>query len=184
MKHIFIASLLLILIAGPAFGAGKSDSESKKDYIQLIRENPNVIPLDPNDPGRDVRALRRDPNKNPERKPGPINIQKTLGGTWNQGIPTFFRLPVALGPEDLKAGKVEVAFFGAAVDISTGQRGTGYGPLHIRMGDIVGGWGELPVLASGHPVAGDVDWTQELVAVDYGYSHIDILSQERSVLPV
>ena len=184
MKQCIIAILLIAVFSSAAFAAEKSDPKAKKDYIQMIRENPNAIPLDPEDPTRDVRLMRRDPKKNPQRKPGPINIQKTLGGTWSQGIPTFFRLPVALGPEDLKAGKVQVAFFGAGVDISTGQRGTGYGPMAVRMGDIVGGWGELKVLSSGHPVAGDVDWTQELVAVDYGDAPIDILSQERSVLPV
>ena len=184
MRHVLLTMMVLVLIASPIFAAGKAETKAKKDYIQLLRDNPNAIPLDPDDPSLDARKLRRDPKDNPKREPGPINIQKTLGGTWNMGIPTFFRLPVALGPEDLKAGKVEVAFFGAAVDISTGQRGTGYGPLAVRMGDIVGGWGEVSALASGHPVAGDVDWTQELKAVDYGDAPIDILSQERSVLPV
>ena len=136
MKQAPIAILLLALLVSPAFAAEKAGAKSKKDYIQLIRENPYAIQLDISDPTVDVRKMRRDPNDNPERKPGPINIQKTIGGTWNLGIPTFFRLPVALGPEDLKVGKVEVAFFGAPVDISTGQRGTGYGPLAVRMADI------------------------------------------------
>ena len=70
------------------------------------------------------------------------------------------------------------------IDISSGQRGTAYGPQAIRLGDIVGAWGELSSLANGHPVAGDVDWAKELIAVDYGDAPIDLLSQERSVLPV
>ena len=44
------------------------------------------------------------------------------------GIPTFFRAPVALCPQDLKAGKVEIAIMSAPIDMSTGMRGTGYGP--------------------------------------------------------
>ena len=184
MKPMLFTSLLLGIFVGPAFAAEEFDPKTEKTLIEIYEENPNAIPMESRDPTRDVRVLRRDPNDNPKREPGPINIQKTVGGTWSMGIPTFFRLPVALGPEDLKAGKVEVAFFGASVDISTGQRGTGYGPLAVRMGDIVGAWGVGETLALGHPVAGDVDWTQELIAVDYGDAPIDILSQERSVLPV
>ncbi len=184
MKPVIVTSLLAGLFVSPVFAAEEFDPKTEKTLIEIYQENPDAIPMEPRDPTRDVRNLRRDPNDNPKREPGPINIQKTVGGTWNMGIPTFFRLPVALGPEDLKAGKVEVAFFGASVDISTGQRGTGYGPLAVRMGDIVGAWGEGEALASGHPVVGDIDWTKELVAVDYGDAPIDILSQERSVLPV
>ncbi len=184
MRSMTVLSVLLSVFFLPVFAAEDFDPRTEKTLIEMLEENPDAIPMEPRDPSRDVRKLRRDPEDNPKREPGPINIQKTVGGTWNMGIPTFFRLPVALGPEDLKAGKVEVAFFGASVDISTGQRGTGYGPLAVRMGDIVGAWGQDPALASGHPVAGDVDWTQELVAVDYGDAPIDILSQERSVLPV
>ena len=88
-----------------------------KPLIDIMRENPDAIPLDPNDPSRDLLKLFRDPKDNPKREPGPINIQKTVGGLAYQGIPTFFRAPVALGPEDLKAGKVEVAIMGASVDM-------------------------------------------------------------------
>ncbi len=182
MKRIVLLAIVLLWTLGVQ--AQETKPVIEKTFIERLEENPASIPLDTDDPSRDVREFRRDPNNNPKRDPGPINIQKTLGGTWNSGIPTFFRLPVALGPEDLKAGNVEVAFFGAPVDISTGQRGTGYGPMAVRMGDIVGGWGEVPALASGHPVVGDVDWTQTIKAVDYGDAPIDILSQERSVLPV
>lgn len=184
MKAIVTAGFFLSVFINPVHAAEEFDPKTEKTLIEIYEENPDAIPMEPRDPTRDVRKLRRDPNDNPKREPGPINIQKTVGGTWNMGIPTFFRLPVALGPEDLKAGKVEVAFFGASVDISTGQRGTGYGPMAVRMGDIVGAWGEGAALASGHPVVGDLDWTKELVAVDYGDAPIDILSQERSVLPV
>ena len=179
-----VATLLILTINLHILIAQEKKPVLEKTFIERLEENPNSIPLDPLDDSKDVRDFRRDPNNNPQREPGPINIQKTLGGTWISGIPTFFRLPVALGPEDLKAGNVEVAFFGAPIDISTGQRGTGWGPLAVRMGDIIGGWGEIPALASGHPVAGDVDWTQIMKAVDYGDAPIDILSQERSVLPV
>jgi agmatinase len=72
----------------------------------MVRENPNAIPLEPRDPSRNLQQLFRDPNDSPKREPGPINIQKTVGRLSYQGILTFFRAPVALGPEDLKAGSV------------------------------------------------------------------------------
>ena len=101
------------LLATPFAQAADFDPSTEKTLIEMLQESPDAVPLEPRDTTRDVRVLRRDPNDNPKREPGPINIQKTLGGTWHSGIPTFFRLPVALGPEDLKAGNVDVAFFGA-----------------------------------------------------------------------
>ena len=179
-----ILAATLMITWGAAFALAAEDFDTKTDQtlIEMFKANPNSIPLEPRDKSRDVRILRRDPKDNPKREPGPINIQKTEGGMWFMGIPTFFRLPVALGPEDLKAGKVEVAFFGASMDMSTGQRGTAFGPQAVRTAEIVGAWGKA--IPSGHPVAGDIDWMQELVAVDYGDAPIDILSAERSVLPV
>jgi arginase family enzyme len=42
------------------------------------------------------------------------------------GIPTFFKLPIALTPEDLKAGDVDVAIIGAHTDMGGGYTpGTG-----------------------------------------------------------
>ncbi|WP_205618966.1 agmatinase family protein [Rubritalea marina] len=176
------ASLTVSLLSQPLSAAEKFDPKTEKTLIEMLQETPNAVPLDSRDPTLDVRKLRRDPNNNPKREPGPINIQKTVGGLAYMGIPTFFRLPVALGPEDLKAGKVEVAFFGAPIDMSTGQRGTAYGPQAVRTGEIVGGWGEISPLS--HPVAGDVDFTKVLNCVDYGDAPVDIFSGERSVLPV
>ena len=117
--------------AQPAKGSsaeGDFDPKTEKTVIDMVRENPNAIPLEPRDPSRNLLDLFRDPNDNPKREPGPINIQKAVGGLIYQGIPTFFRSPVALGPEDLKAGRVEVAIMGASLDLSTGMRGCAFGP--------------------------------------------------------
>ena len=153
-----------------------------KPLIDIMRENPDAIPLDPNDPSRDLLKLFRDPKDNPKREPGPINIQKTVGGLAYQGIPTFFRAPVALGPEDLKAGKVEVAIMGASIDMGVGMRGTAFGPQAMRTAEIVVPWGEGPTFGVGHPTG--VDFMQELTVVDYGDAPVDVLSNERSILPV
>ena len=183
MRYTSVFALALVaLTAATALADDDKSTKTEEPIIDMFRNSPNAIPLDPRDPTADAMNLFRDPNNNPEREPGPINIQKAVGGTMFQGIPTFFRLPVALGPEDLVAGKVEVAFMGASQDMSTGMRGTAYGPQAVRTGEVVGGWGELIPLS--HPQAGDVDFTKVLTCVDYGDAPIDIMSNERSVLPV
>lgn len=158
------------------------DPKTDKPIIEIIKESPDAIPLEPRDPTKDVTALFRDCKDNPKREPGPINIQKALGGTSYQGIPTFFRAAVALCPEDLKAGEVDVAIMGASLDMSVGQRGTGFGPQAVRTGERVVPWGELLPVA--HPSVGGIDFMQVLNVVDYGDAPIDILSNERSILSV
>lgn len=158
------------------------DPKTDKPIIEIIKESPDAIPLEPRDPSKDVTSLFRDCKDNPGREPGPINIQKTLGGLSYQGIPTFFRAPVALCPEDLKAGEVDVAIMGASIDMSIGQRGTAYGPQAVRTGEIVNPWGELVPVA--HPSVGEIDFMQVLKVVDYGDAPTDILSGERTILSV
>jgi agmatinase len=167
-----------------AMAAEDFDPKTKKPILDMFRESPNAIPLEPRDPSRDPLALYRDPKNNPKREPGPINIQKTIGGLAYQGIPTFFRAPVALGPEDLKAGKVEVVIMGASVDMSGGMRGTAWGPQAVRTAERVVPWGEGELFKVGHPSVGDVDFMQVLKVVDYGDATVDILSPERSALGV
>jgi agmatinase len=93
------------------------------------------------------------------------------------GIPTFFHLPIALTPEDLKAGKVEVAILGAYTDMSGGMRGAQHGPSAFRNSEVYGGWGSV-----GTPhMHVMLDPFEELVAVDFGDAPIDIMSTERSI---
>jgi agmatinase len=168
----------------PVMAAEAFDPKTEKPVMDIFLENPDSIPLDPRDPSRDPVALYRDPKNNPTREPGPINIQKTIGGLAYQGIPTFFRAPVALGPEDLEAGQVDVAIMGASVDTSGGMRGTAWGPQAVRTGERVVPWGEGELFKVGHPAVGDVDFMQILNVVDYGDAAVDILSPERSAIGV
>jgi agmatinase len=119
-----------------------------------------VIRLDPNAPGLDP-CRPRDTSKEPKRDPGPINVNGAL---------TFFGLPMAVTPEDLKAGKVEVALIGAPIDMGVGFRGAGEGPTAFRA--TRGGAGSMETL---------LNWRNELKAVDYGNAPIDQFSIERSV---
>ncbi|MHC4930832.1 MAG: agmatinase family protein, partial [Planctomycetota bacterium] len=180
---LLIASIALFDRASAQEGEKKGfDPKTDEPIIEMFKKSPNAIPLEPRDPSKDVTALLRDPNDNPKREPGPINIQKTVGGAAFQGIPTFFRAPVALGPEDLKAGGVEVAIMGASIDMSGGMRGCAWGPQAVRTGERVIAWGEL--LPGAHPTVGEIDFLQVLKVVDYGDAPVDILSGERTVIPV
>ena len=111
-----------------------------------IREGEKaVIPLDTNDPAYNIWQTPR-PDLMKGREPGPINIQRFIGGPGFAGIPTFFKLPIALTPEDLKAGNVDVAIVGAYIDMGFGGRGAAMGPhgvpsfpQHGRLGCICNG---------------------------------------------
>ena len=149
LLFLFIATA--VLVAGQAAAKEAFDPKTEKTLIQMMQESPDAIPLEPRDPSRDVRILRRDAKtRAADRKPGPINIQQTIGGTAFIGIPTFFKSPVALTPEDLIAGKVDIAIMGAAFDLSTGMRGTAYGPTAIRAAERYAPWGEGELFKLAH----------------------------------
>jgi agmatinase len=119
-----------------------------------------VIRLDPNAPDLEV-CTPRDTSKDPKRDPGPIGANGAL---------TFFGLPIAVTPEDLRAGGVEVAILGAAIDMGVGYRGAGEGPRAFRAAR--GGGGSMESM---------VNWRRELKAADYGDAPVDRFSIERSV---
>ena len=136
-----------------------------------------VIPLDVKDPTYDLWKKRRD-DLSKGREPGRINIQRYPGGMSFQGIPTFFRAPVALTPEDLEAGDVDIAFISAHTDMGMGVRGASRGPNDLRAnGDVYGTWGawSMPHM---HTL---VNPNEELTIVDYGDAPTDPLSTERTV---
>lgn len=128
-----------------------------------------------------TKTILRDTSKDPKREAGPINIQRLDGGLAYMGIPTFFKLPVALTPEDLKAGKVEVAFMGAPVDLTISRRGMGWGPQAFRTSEVYVPWGKGFDKVSNHV---GVDPFKEMVMVDYGDAPIDPITVERSIEPV
>ena len=174
IKYIII--FFLLTTVATAYATGLLDSNLEVQAPIRKGEKP-VIPMDTKDPSYNAWKKLRDFSKDPKREPGPINVQKyDFGWSWF-GIPTFFHLPIALTPEDLKADKVEVAILGAYTDMSTGMRGAQHGPNAFRNSEVYGGWGvvELPNM---HVM---VDPFNELTVVDYGDAPIDIMSTERSV---
>jgi agmatinase len=106
---------------------------------------------------------------NVDRKPGPIFVNRKAEGGF-AGIQTFAKLPVCLTPEDLRAGKMDVAVLGVPWDsTATGRTGTNHGPLAIRACDYKGGYGRAHFSLDTH-----VDAFAELNMCDYGDAPIKV----------
>lgn len=148
---------------------------------QLMKFNPDEdmasIPLNTESESFNWWKARRPAEFDTPREPGPINLNRYMGAGPKQGIPTFFNLPVALTPEDLIAGKVDVAIMGAGLDTGSGFRGAAYGPRAVRTGAVYKGMG-MVVPQHMHTM---VSAFNELTIVDYGDIGVDQLSLERSV---
>ncbi|MFW7267899.1 agmatinase family protein [Gluconacetobacter sp. Hr-1-5] len=106
------------------------------------------------------------------RDPGPISLDHYMFE--RGGIPTFAHAPVAIRAEDLKAGKVDVAFVGVPMDFSTGYRDAAHGPMVLRGADSL----------VGTDVYTGIDPATVLRLADYGNIAIDYMSVERSVAHV
>lgn len=135
-----------------------------------------VIPLDTTDPGYDLWQTRRE-NLTENREPGLIQIQRFKGGAGWFGVPSFFKLPLALTPEDLTAADVDVAIFGAYTDMGGGYRGAQWGPQAMRASPSTSGWGAF---SSDHMLT-LINPFEELTIVDYGDAPVDPMSTERSM---
>lgn len=180
MKRILISlsMCLTVLVCAQALAVGYDDTpDGPYESAPAPKGVKPVIPLNKDDPTYDLWKLRRD-DLSKGREPGPINVQRFPGGTGWMGIPTFFRLPVALVPEDLKVGKVDVALIGAYTDMGTGQRGASRGPGALRLSDaeyVTWGAFSMPHM---HTM---INPFTELTIVDYGDAPVDPFSTERSM---
>lgn len=170
--------LVLVLAVSSAAHAQyfEHDPDDPEQNAPLRKGEKAVIPLDTGDPAYNLwQTPRKDLSKG--REPGPINIQRFIGGAGWFGIPTFFKLPVALTPKDLVAGNVEVAIIGAYTDMGGGGRGAAWGPMAFRASPSTVGWGAF---AMDHMLT-LVNPFEDLTMVDYGDAPIDPLSTERSM---
>ena len=107
---------------------------------------------------------------NPPREPGPFSVSY-YANSRRSGIRTFADAPVAIYPEDLIAGKVDVAIVGAPLDMGTYYRGQRFGPQALRNEYGAGGVDMYTM----------VNPSEELTIVDYGDIAIDNMSTERTV---
>lgn len=128
-----------------------------------------AIPLDTDDKNFNGWKLMRPKSMTPNREAGPISLSYYMQG--RGGIATFANAPVAIYPEDLIAGKVDVAIVGAPLDMGSGYRGAKMGPSAMR---AMSG-------ASGVDMYTMVNPSKELNIVDYGDIAVDNMSTERTV---
>ncbi len=167
MKNSFFVAVLSSLVALPVVCMAQDES--------AVDAEAAIIRLDPNAEGLDVWSQLRDTSNDAQREPGLI----PTGRLRRPGVLSFFSLPLAFTPEDLKAANVDVAIMGAPLDMGFRMRGARQGPTALRASiGVSRGSGNLPHMHVG------VAWKKELVAVDYGDAPLDGLSTERSMPPV
>jgi len=104
-----------------------------------------------------------------EREPGPFSVHRYLFP--QSGVPTFGGAKVAIWPEDLVAGNVDVAIIGVPSNMSSGRRDAGNGPTAMRAMDTIA----TPDMQS------LVKPLDALSVVDYGNFATDNMSVERTV---
>ncbi len=128
------------------------------------------IPLNVESPEFNAWKAIRPRSMDPEREPGPLPLGR-YGG--RGGPPTFGGLPLALTPEDLVAGEVDVAIVGAPLNMGTKWRDSGsQSTTEMRLlGDFLGSSDQYALVNPG----------RTLTIVDYGDIAIDNASTERSM---
>lgn len=127
------------------------------------------IPLDTADENFNGWKLMRPRELTLKREAGPISLSYYMQS--RGGIATFANAPVAIYPEDLVAGKVDVAIVGAPLDMGSGYRGAKLGPSAMRS---MSGGGGVDMFTMVNP-------SKELNIVDYGDIAVDNMSTERTV---
>lgn len=110
-----------------------------------------------------------EPLRELQREPGPFSVHRYLFP--KSGVPTFAGAKVAIWPEDLVAGDVDVAIIGVPSNASSGRRDAGAGPDVMRATNTIAR-PDGQSLVKPHEV---------LSIVDYGDFSVDWLSTELSV---
>jgi agmatinase len=135
------------------------------------------------DPARDMGAMplnltsksfndpviMPEPLRDENRSPGPFSVHRYMFP--ESGVPTFAGAPVAIWPEDLVSGAVDVAIIGIPNDMSSGRRGAEFGPRAMRALDTIATPDILTLL----------DPMNVLSVVDYGDFSIDNMSTELTI---
>ena len=109
------------------------------------------------------------PLRDIERESGPFSVHRYLFP--KTGIPTFGGADVAIWPEDLVAGNVDVAIVGVPSNASSGRRDARNGPSEMRGLNTIA----MPDVQS------LVKPFETLSVVDYGDFAVDRMSTERTV---
>ena len=104
-----------------------------------------------------------------EREPGPFGVHRYLFP--ESGVPTFGGADVAIWPEDLVAGNVDVAIIGVPSNAGSGRRDSGNGPNEMRGLNTI-------AIADMQSLLKPLE---TLSVVDYGDFAVDRMSTERSI---
>lgn len=133
------------------------------------RDAPNIA-LNTDSPRFNAWRLVRPPSMDPPREAGPIPLGRYDG---RGGPPTFGGHPLALTPDDLIAGEVDVAILGAPLNMGSGWRDSGAeATAELRLLSWPMGSADQYVQLNASKV---------LNIVDYGDVAIDNNSTERSM---
>ena len=161
----------------------KKDAAGIEAYVDAIISiydatlfNPETdmasIPLDTESEYFNGWKVERPKELNSAREPGPIHLSRYANiDAYGQGVRTFAGAPLAIYPEDLIAGNVEVAIVGVPLDMGSYHRGAKFGPAAMR--------NEYGM--EGVDMYTMVNPTKELMIVDYGDIAVDNMSTELTV---
>ncbi len=117
-----------------------------------------------------LRAVTTPPElRELKREPGPFSVHRYLYP--KSGVPTFGGAKVAIWPEDLVAGQVDVALIGVPGDMSSGRRDAASAPNEMRA---------LNTIATAD-VQSLIKPFEALSVVDYGDFFVDRMSTELSI---
>jgi len=156
-------------------------AEEVKAYVEammFVEEQTNFVegrdrdelPLNTASPDFNLWTAQRPASMNPAREAGPLDLNRYMGGG-SGGVPTFAGAPIALTPEDLVAGEVDVAIVGAPLNMGSGWRGAEHGPMALRLEGSM----------SGNDMHTQMNPSTVLNIVDYGDIAVDQDSTELSV---
>lgn len=170
---IVLCSLLAVMYASGAI------AQINKSIVEKApKEEPAPMPhIDPNDSTKrlikqdkstNIWRDQRPADRNPNREPGPVDIQRYELQMEPVGIKTFFQLPVALNQDDLRAGKIDVAIFGAPTGALPHSAGNMWAPAEVRFTRDYGGYGDPKFPLSWVEYETLINPFATLNAVDYG----------------
>ena len=143
-KKITVLGFLLLCVVGVNAQINKdlvkdAPKDGFKPMPHINQEDPSTMKIK-QDKSTNIWRDVLDYSQFPEREDGPMNIQRYELQMENVGIKTFFQRQVALTPEDLIAGEVDVAMFGAPTGALPHSAGNMWAPAQIRFTRDYGGY--------------------------------------------
>lgn len=179
------------LIASLGAFSSQGSAQMLKDIVDAApKEDPAPMPhINQDDPSK--MNIKQDKSTNIWRdlregtgsrgEAGPIDIQRYQLQMEPVGIQTFFKLPVALRPEDLVAGEVDVAIFGAPTGALPHSAGNMWAPAEIRTTRDYGGYGDPKFPLSWVEYETLLAPFTVLNAVDYGDAGMNAYNQSHTL---